>query len=190
VRTSFPVSAPPEAWAALGDPARLAAALPGARSVRATAGGDGSGDGAGDGLAVVADLAVASVRGLWSGTVTPLSADEVRIAGAGAPGSVDLVVRASPDRTTLTVEGEVGGPLATVGGAVVAAAARRLAETTLAALADPARPPAGSAPGVAPATRPEDGRAARRSRGRLAAAGAGTAVVVVTVIRRWRRSHR
>ncbi len=134
MRTSFPVSAPPEAWAALGDPARLAAALPGARSVRATAGGDG----AGDGLAVVADLAVASVRGLWSGTVTPLSADEVRIAGAGAPGSVDLVVRASPDRTTLTVEGEVGGPLATVGGAVVAAAARRLAETTLAALADPA----------------------------------------------------
>ena len=186
MRTSFPVSAPPEAWAALGDPARLAAALPGARSVRATAGGDG----AGDGLAVVADLAVASVRGLWSGTVTPLSADEVRIAGAGAPGSVDLVVRASPDRTTLTVEGEVGGPLATVGGAVVAAAARRLAESTLAALADPARPPAGWAPGVATATRPEVGPPARRSRGRLAAAGAGTAVVVVTVIRRWRRSHR
>ena len=186
MRASFPVSAPPEAWAALGDPARLAAALPGARSVRATAGGDG--DGAG--LAVVADLAVASVRGLWSGTVTPLSADEVRIAGAGAPGSVDLVVRASPDRTTLTVEGEVGGPLATVGGAVVAAAARRLAETTLAALADPA-PPAGSAPGVATTTRPGDGPAARRSRGRLAAAGAGTAVVVVTtVIRRWRRSPR
>ena len=101
----------------------------------------------GDGtLSVVTEVAVASVAGLWSGTVTPVDADTIRIAGAGTPGRLDLEVRASPDRSQLTVEGEVDGPLATVGGAVLAAAARRLAEDVLANLADPAaaaprRPP-------------------------------------------------
>jgi carbon monoxide dehydrogenase subunit G len=173
VRATFPVSAPPEAWAALADPARLAAALPGARSVT-PAGGGGV-------LSVVLDLTVASVGGLWSGTVTPLDADGVRIAGSGGPGSLDLEVRAAPDRTALTIEGEVGGPLATVGGAVLAAAARRLAEAVLAGTSSP--------PAVAPQAQPAPARVARRVPGRtaVAAAGAAGAVVVgVTVVRRWR----
>jgi carbon monoxide dehydrogenase subunit G len=178
VRTTFPVSAPPEAWAALADPARLVAALPGARSVT-PAGGDGA-------LSVVLDLAVASVGGLWSGTVTPLDADAVRIAGSGGPGSLDLEVRANGDRTALTVEGEVGGPLATVGGAVLAAAARRLAEGVLAALSSPLA--------VTPAAQPAPPRGARRVPGRpaVAAAGAcaGAVVVGVAVVRRWRRGPR
>jgi carbon monoxide dehydrogenase subunit G len=133
MRTTCAVSAPAAAWASLGDPARLAAALPGCRSVTRD----------GDGLRVMADVAVASVRGLWSGTVTTVDGDAVRIAGSGSPGSVDLVARASADRSEVTVAGTVEGPLATVGGAVLAAAVRRLAEDLLAGLAAPADPAEG-----------------------------------------------
>jgi carbon monoxide dehydrogenase subunit G len=127
MRTGFAVAAPADAWARLGDPDRLATALPGCRSVTRD----------GDGLRVVADVAVASVRGLWSGTVTAVDGDAVRIAGSGSPGSVDLVARASADRREVTVDGTVEGPLATVGGAVLAAAVRRLTEDLLAGLAAP-----------------------------------------------------
>jgi carbon monoxide dehydrogenase subunit G len=136
MRAACAVAAPADAWAALGDPARLAAALPGCRSVTRE----------GDGLRVVADVVVASVRGLWSGTVTAVDADAVRIAGSGSPGTVDLVARATADRSELTVEGTVEGPLATVGGAVLAAAVRRLAEELLAGLAAPADPTEGRRP--------------------------------------------
>ena len=122
MRTSFPVSSPPDGWVALADPAVLAAALPGCRS--ATPGPDG--------LRLVVDVAVASVRGLWAGTVVPVDADAVRITGSGEPGAVDVVVRADPDRTSLTVEGTVDGPLAAVGSTLLAAAVRRLATDTLA----------------------------------------------------------
>jgi carbon monoxide dehydrogenase subunit G len=179
VRTTFGVAAPPEAWSRLADPAALAAALPGAR--RVSADGDGT-------LSVTAEVAVASVTGLWSGTVTPVDADAVRIAGAGTPGRLDLEVRASPDRSRLTVEGEVDGPLATVGGAVLAAAARRLAGEMLANLADPAA----VAPAGSPAAQAAAGAPAAPS-GRTAAgagAAAAAAVVVVTVVRRWRRRPR
>jgi carbon monoxide dehydrogenase subunit G len=169
VRVTFPVAAPPAAWAALADPDRVAAALPGCRS--ATADGDGT-------LVVVADVAVASVRGLWSGRVTRLDGDTVRIAGAGAPGTVDVIVRADAGRNELTVEGEVGGPLATVGGSVVAAAARRLAEDLLAGLAAAAP----TAPG------PDPGAAVRR-RGRAGAAVAA-AVVGAVAVAGWRRRRR
>ncbi|MGH9217025.1 MAG: SRPBCC domain-containing protein, partial [Acidimicrobiales bacterium] len=83
MKTTFPISAPPEAWAALADPMRLAAALPGCRSVTGDAGGDGT-------LQVVTEVAVAAVRGLWAGTVAPVDADAVRVRGSGAPGAVDL----------------------------------------------------------------------------------------------------
>lgn len=126
MRTTFPVAAPAAVWAALGDPDALAAALPGCRSV--TADGDGA-------LHVVAEVAVASVRGLWSGTVVPLDADAVRVVGSGAPGAIDLVVRADPERTALTVEGTVDGPLGAIGSTVLAAAARRTADDLLAAMA-------------------------------------------------------
>jgi carbon monoxide dehydrogenase subunit G len=126
VRTTFPVSAPAGAWAALADPQRLAAALRGCRSVTRDPGGDGR-------LHVVTEVAVASVRGLWVGTVAAVDADAVRIRGTGAPGTVDLVVRADPERTSLAVEGTVDGALSTVGAAVLAGAVRRMAEDLLGA---------------------------------------------------------
>jgi carbon monoxide dehydrogenase subunit G len=132
VKTTFPVSAPPGAWAALVDPDRLVTALPGCRSVTRDAGGDGT-------LRVVTEIAVASVRGLWAGTVAPVDADAVLVRGTGAPGTVDLVIRADPERTRLTVEGTVDGPLGTVGSAVLAGAVRRMAEDLLVA-AEPAGP--------------------------------------------------
>jgi carbon monoxide dehydrogenase subunit G len=126
VKTTFPVSAPPGAWAALGDPERLAAALPGCRSVTRDAGGDGT-------LHVVTEVAVASVRGVWAGTVAPVDGDAVHVRGSGAPGAVDLLVRADPGRTSITVEGSVDGALGTVGAAVLAGAVRRMAEVLLGA---------------------------------------------------------
>jgi carbon monoxide dehydrogenase subunit G len=126
VRTTFPVSAPAGAWAALADPQRLAAALRGCRSVTRDPGGDGR-------LHVVTEVAVASVRGLWAGTVASVDADAVRIRGTGSPGTVDLVVRADPERTSLAVEGTVDGALGTVGAAVLAGAVRRMAEDLLGA---------------------------------------------------------
>jgi len=132
VKATFPVSAPSEAWAALADPERLAAALPGCRSVTRDADGVGT-------LHVVTEVAVASVRGLWAGTVAPVDADAVHVRGSGAPGAVDLVVRADPGRTSITVEGTVDGALDTVGAAVLAGAVRRMAEDLLAATAVPAQ---------------------------------------------------
>jgi carbon monoxide dehydrogenase subunit G len=181
VRTTFPVTVPPEAWPRLSDPGAVAAALPGARTV--TSDGDGT-------LSVVAEVAVASVAGLWSGRVTPVDADTIRIAGAGTPGRLDLEVRASPDRSQLTVEGEVDGALATVGGAVLAAAARRLAEDVLANLADPAAAAPRSPAAHATAGEARSAAGARRRLAARAGAGAGAVVVVVTVVRRWRRGSR
>jgi carbon monoxide dehydrogenase subunit G len=132
VKATFPVSAPPGAWEALADPERLAAALPGCRSVTRDAHSDGT-------LHVVTEVAVASVRGLWAGTVAPVDADAVHVRGSGAPGAVDLVVRADPRRTSITVEGTVHGALDTVGAAVLAGAVRRMAEDLLAATAVPAQ---------------------------------------------------
>ena len=117
MKMTLSVRPPGIGWWALTDPAALARALPGCRSV--TAGGDGT-------LSIVTNLSVASVQGLWSGTATYVDGDTVHIKGSGAPGTLDLVVRSNPLRTTLTVEGDVGGPLATVGSSVLAAAAQRL----------------------------------------------------------------
>jgi len=244
MRTTFPIDATPEAWARLADPAVLAAALPGCRSVtsvpgpagaaggvetdgaRRAAGGPGTevpaGAGRGDGtglgaLQVVVDLSVASVRGLWAGTVRRVDDDAVRIEGSGGPGAVDLVVRADPSRTRLTVEGTIEGPLATVGSAVLAAAVHRMAKDVLSAAGAPV-PPVPSrgdgfrsgepdAVGAASGThdlgrsstepiasqgsaRPDDaaGSAGRR---RAAVARVAAAVgVVVVVIGRRRRSRR
>lgn len=183
MRTTFPVAAPATAWAALADPGALAAALPGCRSVTAGPGGT---------LAVVTEVAVASVRGLWSGTVAPLDGDAVRITGAGAPGTVDLVVRAAPDRSALTVEGTVDGPLAAVGSALLAGAFRRLADDVLARLvpgsepAVAAREEAGPGGGAPPAISPPT--PARRVP--RAAAAAGAAIVVAALVRRRRSAGR
>jgi carbon monoxide dehydrogenase subunit G len=200
VRTTFPVSAPPGAWAALADPSRLAAALPNCRSVTRDAGGDGT-------LHVVTEVAVASVRGLWAGTVAPVGADAVRVRGSGAPGAVDLVVRADPERTSLTVEGTVDGALGTVGAAVLAGAVRRMAEDLLAATEPPtpaasrgheSRPdqPEGTGSGSrAHGPEPEAAKpmASGTKRARRAARGAGGAalvgVVIAVVVRRRARGR-
>ena len=177
MRTTFGVAAPPEAWSRLSDPACLAAALPGAR--RVSVDGDGT-------LSVTADVAVASVTGLWSGTVTPVDADAIRIAGAGTPGRLDLEVRAAPDRSRLTVEGEVDGPLAAVGGTVLSAAARRLAEALLANLSGPGPSPLASGTATVAEVTASPTRRAGAARG--LAAVTGVAVVVVAVVR-WRRGR-
>ncbi|HZA77945.1 MAG TPA: SRPBCC domain-containing protein [Acidimicrobiales bacterium] len=181
MRTTFPVAAPDEAWAALSDPSALAAALPGCRSVTRDVDGDGT-------LHVVTEVAVASVRGVWVGTVVPVDADAVRVSGAGEPGNVDLVVRADPARAALTVEGTVDGPLGTVGSAVLAAAVRRTAEAVLAAAAAAARPsrvPVTESVDFQRIASPEPSTRPGRRRA-VAAAGVGAAFVLGL---RWRRAR-
>jgi carbon monoxide dehydrogenase subunit G len=195
VKTTFPVSAPPGAWAALADPDRLAAALPGCRSVIRHADAEGT-------LHVVTEVAVASARGLWAGSVAPVDADAVHVRGSGAPGAVDLVVRADPERTTITVEGSVDGALATVGAAVLAGAIRRMAEDLLAATEVPGP---GQSSGTRETCGPPDSSGTRRTGGvpdgsgtsgagaRRAARGAvGAALVgvVVAVLARRRARRR
>ena len=182
MKTTFPVSAPPGAWAALADPERLAAALPGCRSVAR------DGDGA---LHVVTEVAVASVRGLWAGTVAPVDADAVRVRGSGAPGAVDLVVRADPERNTLTVEGTVDGDLSTVGSAVLAAAVRQTARHLLTAATKAGPGPRALGPDVGvdvAATTPVRSDFVRRAMPVTAvAAGVVVAMVVGSRLRRAQR---
>jgi uncharacterized protein len=123
VKATFPVAASPDAWAELDRPSVLAASLPGCRSAEPAHGG---------GLRLVVDVAVASVRGLWAGTLTQTDAGGWRVVGSGEPGRVDLVLRVDPDHTTVTVEGTVEGPLAAIGSKLLAAAAHRLVQETLA----------------------------------------------------------
>jgi uncharacterized protein len=138
VKLSFPISGSADAGAALSDPAVLVAALPGCRSAVPVDGG---------GLRLVVDVAVASVRGLWAGTVTPSGDSAWRIVGSGEPGRVDLVLGVDPDRSTVTVEGTVEGPLAAIGSALLAAAVRR---TVLPLLASGAAHEQGQNEGAAP----------------------------------------
>ena len=123
MKVTVPVSALPDAWAELTRPAVLASALPGCRSVSPAEGG---------GLRLVVDVAVASVRGLWAGTLTDTDVGSWRLVGSGEPGRADLVVQVDPDHTTVTVEGTVDGPLAAIGSSLLAAAIRRLVESTVA----------------------------------------------------------
>ena len=182
MKTTFSVSARPEAWAALADPERLAAALPGCRSVTRAADGHGT-------LRVVTEVAMASVRGLWAGTVAAVDADAVRVAGSGAPGAVDLVVRADPERTTLTVEGTVDGALGTVGSAVFAAAVRRMAEDVLAATESPMLPVTDLV-GAQPDPSPAPLRRAGRGRAVAVAAAVTAVVAAIAAGSRRRRAHR
>jgi carbon monoxide dehydrogenase subunit G len=244
MRTTFPIDAAPEAWARLADPEVLAAILPGCRSVTSVPGtagaagvvetdgarragggpgtavpaGAGRGDGTGLGtLQVVVDLSVASLRGLWAGTVRRVDDDAVRIEGSGEPGAVDLVVRADPHRTRLTVEGTIEGPLATVGAAVLAAAVHRMAKDVLRAAGTPlpsvpsrgdgfrsdepeaVRAASGTQdigrsstePNASQGSAGPDDKAGSAGRRRRAVARvAAAAGVVAVVLGRWRRSRR
>jgi hypothetical protein len=128
---------------------------------------------------------------LWAGTVVPVDGDAVRVTGSGAPGSVDLVVRADPERTSITVEGTVEGALETVGSAVLAAAVRRTAEEILTALAalQPSVPNrgrgfrSGKVEPVASTPSPPGRWFARRI-------VAVTGVLAVAILAAWRRASR
>lgn len=122
MKVTVPVSAPPDAWAELTRPEVLARALPGCRSVSPAHGG---------GWRIVVDVAVASVRGPWAGTLTETGINAWRIVGAGDPGRADLAVRVDDDHQTVIVEGTVEGPLAAIGSSLLAAAFSRLVEHTL-----------------------------------------------------------
>jgi carbon monoxide dehydrogenase subunit G len=126
VKVTVPVSTPAGGWDALARPEMLARALPGCRSAERTA----------DGVRIVVDVAVASVRGLWAGTLTEVDVKLWRIVGSGEPGRADLIVSVDDDpttfATTLTVEGTVEGPLAAIGSALLAAAVRRTVLSLLA----------------------------------------------------------
>jgi carbon monoxide dehydrogenase subunit G len=199
VAVTFPIEGGAVACGRLGDPTVLAAALPGCRSAVHV---DDSAGAGGEVLRVTAEVAVASVGGLWAGIVSRVDGDAVRVAGAGEPGRVDLVIRADDDRSTLTVEGSVDGPLATVGSAVLGAAIRRLAADTLLAAAEPRgdgfRSGEGEVVGPGSGThdlgpsRPEPmtSPSGRRRRAATAAAGAGVVVVVLSGWRRLRRRAR
>jgi carbon monoxide dehydrogenase subunit G len=197
VAFAFPIEGGAVACGRVGDPTVLAAALPGCRS--AVHADEGAG---GEVLRVTVEVAVASVGGLWAGTVSRVDGDAVRVAGAGEPGRVDLVIRADDHRSTLTVEGTVDGPLATVGAAVLGAAIRRLAADTLAAAAEPRGEGflsgEGEAMGSGSGTHDLDPRRpepltsppGRRRGAATAAAGAGVVVVVLSGWRRLRRRAR
>jgi carbon monoxide dehydrogenase subunit G len=102
----------------------VARAVPGCRSVTPVDGG---------GVRIVVDVAIASVRGLWAGTITPggAGAGTWRVVGSGEPGTADLVVRLDDSGTAVTIEGTVEGPLAAIGSALLAAAVRRLVGAVL-----------------------------------------------------------
>ncbi|MEJ7844571.1 MAG: SRPBCC domain-containing protein [Acidimicrobiales bacterium] len=192
---TFPVRAPAEAWAALADPAQVAAALAGATAVACAEGG---------GMRLAVEVAIASVRGPWTGTVTPVDEHAVRVVGAGDVGSLDLVVRADADRTRLAVDGSVGGPLAAIGEALLDAAVRRTATDLLAALgaravgpaeapADPvpvATPVAAAPPGTAPTATVPAGAGRGRHRATLVLAALGGLAVGVVFGRRAPSSRR
>jgi carbon monoxide dehydrogenase subunit G len=191
VELDFPVDADPAVWERLAAPEVVAGALPGCRSAARAGDGDESG------MHVTVDLAVASLQGLWAGTVERVDGDAVRVRGSGEPGTVDLVVRVDAARTRLTVEGSVDGALATVGAAVLAAAIRRLAADTLRAAGEPRGlelrsgqdEMAGSGVHVLDVAETEltVSRSGLRHGAARAAAGAG---VVIVVLGGWRRLRR
>jgi carbon monoxide dehydrogenase subunit G len=116
--------AEPVDLADLPDLAARARAVPGCRSVTPVDGG---------GVRIVLDVAIASVRGLWAGTITETEPGMWRVAGSGEPGRADLVVRLDDDATgTLTVDGTVEGPLTAIGSSLLAAAVRRLVLSSMA----------------------------------------------------------
>jgi hypothetical protein len=122
-----------EVWAALTDPAALAATLPGARRLEPT--GD-------DAYAITVDVGVGSVKGTFDGTYAlsdqePPSACTVTANATGRPGSVSVVARmrmAEDGLLAYEADATVTGPLAGVGQRLMGAAARRTTEQFLTAL--------------------------------------------------------
>jgi carbon monoxide dehydrogenase subunit G len=150
-------------WVALRDPAVLTRALPGCRSLERTAR---------DTYAVTMAAAVASIRGLFTGTVSlrdldPPTAYTVHATGQGAPGTLEATarvrladLRGGGTRVTYDAEAVVGGTIAGVGQRVLVAAAQRHAEeffsgidaALTAPLAEPEEAPRGPRRGLDPAS--------------------------------------
>jgi uncharacterized protein len=143
-----------QVWAALNDPAILAAAVPGARRLEPTGA---------DEYAITVDVGVGSVRGAYEGTFALTDKEEgeactVRANASGRPGSVAAVARMrltdQDGGALLTYEADatVTGPLAGVGQRLMGAAARRTTEQFLSALETTiVSPPAAEAPAAAAA---------------------------------------
>jgi uncharacterized protein len=138
-----------EVWAALMDPAALAATLPGARQVVP----EGP-----DEYAITVDVGVGSVKGSYDGRFSLTDKVEresctVRANGSGRPGSVEVVAKMrmgddAHEDALLTYEADatVTGPLAGVGQRLMGAAARRTTEQFLQALDDYISEPPGTGP--------------------------------------------
>jgi carbon monoxide dehydrogenase subunit G len=132
VIASCTVHAPAAAWARLHDGAAVAAAVPG--GVRGATRGDGA-------VELVVDVALGAAAGRLGATATAVAPGAVRIVGEGVAGTVDVVVRADPASGAIDVEGDVGGPLGTVGSGLLAAWVARTAQALLDGLAvEPAKP--------------------------------------------------
>lgn len=131
VSGSHQLGAPPQrVWAALIDPAILARTLPGALSLERV--GD-------DEYRVTVEAGIASIKGVYSGTVTladqrPPQAYTLRASGSGGPGTIDataaVTLTAADGEATLVsydADAVVGGTIAGVGQRVLAGVAKRTA---------------------------------------------------------------
>src|SRR6476646_6693535 len=147
------LNAPPErVWAAITDPAVLAAVIPGCDVLTPIAENQ---------FALTVTLGVASIKGAYSGEVSFSDLAEpgsltMRAAGAGGPGTIDTTVKvkltANNDHTTTLdydADAVVGGMVGGVGQRVLAGVAKKTAGLFFTAIDDVltgARPVAGSGP--------------------------------------------
>lgn len=126
-------------WAALQDPATLAATIPGCRSLEEIGA---------DTYAMTISAGVAAIRGSYRGQVAleqprPPEAFVLRARGQGAPGTVEATVRItlSPDgdaattRVDYDADAVVGGMVGGVGQRVIAGVARKTADEFFTAVA-------------------------------------------------------
>ena len=126
------VRAPRETvWEALQDPAVLVRTIPGCHELRETGG---------DTYAARVRAGIASIRGVYDGTVEltdqePPASYRLRARGSGGPGTIDATATVSLDevdegtRISYEADAVVGGAIAGVGQRVVAGVAKRNAAT-------------------------------------------------------------
>jgi uncharacterized protein len=168
---------PPQVWAALTDPAVLAATIPGCERLEATGP---------DQYALTVTAGVASVRGTYAGQVALSDQHEpealvLTASGSGAPGTIATTVQVrlagrGDGQTELSydADAQVGGVIAGVGQRMLASVAKRTAGEFFTAVneaLDGQKAGTGSAGSAAAAAAP----AAETAGAGAAAAGAGGA---------------
>jgi uncharacterized protein len=144
-----------ELWSAIHDPRVLADAVPGLRELEA----EGP-----DRYAMTIEFGVGSVRGVYQGRFSLTDEREgelctLKAEAGGAPGTVDAVAEIRLDErdgdgTTLSyvVDANVVGPVAGVGGRLIAATAKRTSERFVEGLQREIAAPTPGAAAPAPAT--------------------------------------